>query len=297
MRMLHFSRLRHPARCSSIGIAHRRQQFARARRFCAGPAFVYSVVAFGAAPPERIPSPACNAPLPKHALADAGSELPSETGFVSLFDGTTFSGWTPDLAFSAARGEIPGARWRIKDGAIVGSADSHGRGGFLWLDRAFEDFVLRLQVRLAYPIDSGVFLRVGPTGRSHQVMLDYVPGGEIGAIYIPFERRVHANPEGIRALRPDAWNDLEIRIEGEPARIRVWLNAILITDFQHTAASNQGASPRGGIALQAHPPRAASGATRSAGWVGFRRIRMKELPRPSGDSPTAASDSPLFCDL
>ena len=42
--------------------------------------------------------------------------------------------------------------------------------------------MLTLETKLDYPVDSGVFLRVGETGESHQVTLDYRPDGDIGSI-------------------------------------------------------------------------------------------------------------------
>lgn len=218
-------------------------------------------------------------PILREALADAGQSLVAEPGFETLFAGTSLAGWKPDDAFSIARKEPPGGQWQVEDGAIVGTVDAAGRGGFLRSDRSFTNFILRMQVKLDYPIDSGVFMRVGPTGRSSQVMLDYVPGGEIGAIYVPFERSVFRNPGGILALHKEGWNDLEIRMEGEPARIRVWLNDRLITDFQHTKETNKGVPASGAIAFQASPPSPrASESAPAVGSVHFRNIRIKELP-------------------
>lgn len=216
-------------------------------------------------------------PVLRAALRSAGVVVPDEEGFVPLCDGKTLGDWVSHDAFSAARKETPGSRWWIEDGALVGAPGADGRGGFLWLNRPFADFILKTEVKLDYPIDSGVFLRVGPTGRSHQVMLDYLPTPHIGAIFIPFQKFVYRNPEGFRALRKDEWNDLEIRLEGEPARIRVWLNGRLITDFQHTAETTTDVPTAGGIALQAHPyvgDAAVRGADRT---VRYRNMRIKEL--------------------
>jgi len=207
---------------------------------------------------------------------------PNENGFTPLFDGRTLAGWEAHEGFSAARKESPGSKWRVEDGCLVGAPDAAGRGGFLWVNRAFRDFVFRTEVKLDYPIDSGVFLRCGPTGRSHQVMLDYLPTTYIGAIYVPFQGMVDRCPEGVRSWRANEWNELEIRIEGEPARIRVWLNGKLITDFQHTAESARGASARGGIALQVHPYTGTDIPNSARNTVRYRNIRIKELNSPTG---------------
>jgi hypothetical protein len=209
----------------------------------------------------------------------------AETGFEPLFDGKSLAGWTRHDGFSRARNETPGGKWTVEDGCLVGAPDAQNRGGFLWSERPCQDFILRTEVKLDYPIDSGIFVRCGPTGRSHQIMLDYLPNPYIGAIFIPFQRCVFRCPEGINALRAGAWNDLEIRMEGEPAHIQVRLNGRLITDFQHTADTTRDVPVRGGIALQVHPyvgdpPLPSAGNT-----VRFRHLRIKKLdtqgpPRP-----------------
>ncbi len=71
----------------------------------------------------------------------------------------------------------------------------------------------------------------------------------------------------------DAWNDVRVRIEGEPARIRFWLNGELVTDFQHTAETTQGVPREGTIGLQVHP-----GESYEAGKkVRFRNIAVRRL--------------------
>jgi hypothetical protein len=100
-------------------------------------------------------------------------------GFESLFNGRDLTGWKrhnnlPDHGLAG--------KWTVEQGAIVGIQDPPGQGGFLTTSHTFRDFELRLETKIDWPFDSGVFLRVGPDGKSHQVMLDYRPGGEIGAI-------------------------------------------------------------------------------------------------------------------
>lgn len=215
-------------------------------------------------------------PLVREALARAGLQVPNEEGFVSLFDGKSLSGWTrhdgmPPLHLAG--------KWWVEDGMLLGTQEPAGKGGLLWLDRQYKDFILKLSVQLTYPMDSGVFLRVGPDGRSHQVCLDFRPGSDVGAIFIPFVRHgyVYRNQEGARLVRPDGWNDLEIRMEGEPARIRVWLNDRLLTDFQHTEETTKGVPATGGIALQVHPDVPNLTTWKPGAVVRFRNLRIKEL--------------------
>lgn len=198
-----------------------------------------------------------------------------EPGFESLFDGQTLNGWRKHLGTPT---EHVGGRWEVIDGAITGFQDPPGRGGFLVSDRQFGDFVLRLDVRLDYPVDSGIFLRVGEDGKSHQVTLDYRPNGDIGAIYLPWTQgMVFANPQGVEAFRKDEWNQIEISIRSEPALIQVRLNGRLITDFQHTETTTKGVGRSGGIALQVHPDVSHVKLWREGNRVRFRNIRIKVL--------------------
>lgn len=202
----------------------------------------------------------------------AEEPAPSDGGeFVSLFDGETLDGWSRHTGLPE---DQVGGKWEVVNGAIVGDQDPPGHGGFLVTDEQFGDVELTLETMLDYPVDSGIFLRVGEDGKSHQVTLDYREGGEIGAIYLPWTQGgVHANPEGIEHFEADAWNDVRVRIEGEPARIRFWLNGELVTDFQHTEETTQGVPQQGTIGLQVHP-----GESYEAGKkVRFRNIRVRRL--------------------
>ncbi len=200
----------------------------------------------------------------------------SESGFHSIFDGKTLVGWSKHVGLPA---DNRGGKWTVEDGAIVGGQDPPGKGGFLITDKKYGDFALRLQTYLDWPIDSGIFLRVGEDGKSHQVTLDYRPDGFIGAIYLPWTQgMVKENPEGMSAYRKEQWNDVEIRIEGGPARIRFWLNGQLVTDFQHTEKTTQGVLRSGTIGLQIHPGESWGSGNRAR----FRNIRIKPLA-PEGE--------------
>src|SRR5690606_27210285 len=123
----------------------------------------------------------------------AQATVTADSGFISLFDGETLEGWSRHEDLPE---EQPGGKWEVVDGAIVGDQDPPGHGGFLVTDGEYGEFELALETRLDYPVDSGVFLRVGPDGKSHQVTLDYRENGDIGAIYLPWTQGgVQANPD------------------------------------------------------------------------------------------------------
>jgi len=220
----------------------------------------------------------CSAPPPAQDTSAAtepvggADEAVSEEGFVSLFDGETLDGWHRHDGLPESN---IGGKWEVIDGAIAGDQDPPGAGGFLTTTEIYKDFVLRLEANIDWPIDSGVFLRVGPAGKSHQVTLDNRPEGFIGAIYLPWtQSMVFENPGGAEHFKSGEWNDIEIRMEGEPARIQLHVNGHLVTDFQHTEETTMNAPTEGTLALQIHP----GGEWVEGNKARFRNIRIKTLP-------------------
>ncbi|MDB6072985.1 MAG: hypothetical protein JWO89_625, partial [Verrucomicrobiaceae bacterium] len=55
----------------------------------------------------------------------AMAEDAKDTGFVSIFDGTSLKGWHPSAKSGHSRtsGNTSGGRWVVEDGAITGSQD------------------------------------------------------------------------------------------------------------------------------------------------------------------------------
>ncbi len=214
----------------------------------------------------------CTAGAPGPAQAPAS--LPEE-GFIPLFDGKSLAGWRPHNGVPKAH---VGGKWVVRDGALVGDQGPPGKGGFLITDGRYGDFILRLEVKMDYPTDSGIFLRMGEDGKSHQLTLDHRPLGEIGAIYLPWtQSRVLRNPEGVKSFNRDDWNEVEVRIEGEPARIRFRLNGDLVTDFQHTPETTMGVPAVGYIGLQVHPTVPNLTVWKEGNTIRYRNIRIRPL--------------------
>ena len=194
--------------------------------------------------------------------------------FVSLFNGKDLTGWKRHEGLPGD--DEPTGKWTVEDGTIVGVQDPPGKGGFLTTLQRFRDFELQLETKIDWPFDSGVFLRVGADGKSHQVTLDYRPKGQIGRIYCPWTHAVvHQCPEGIKHFKAGQWNRIRIVCTGEPARIRFWLNDKLVTDFQHTEATTSGIPQEGTIALQIHP----GGKGYDKASARFRNILIRRIRR------------------
>lgn len=203
---------------------------------------------------------------------DQSTDVQSNGDFVSLFNGDDLEGWRRHMNLPV---EQVGGKWEVVDGAIVGDQDPPGHGGFLVTTDKYENYVLRLETKLDYPVDSGIFLRVGEEGESHQITLDYRPEGMIGAVYMAYLKGYVQKNNAEDQFKKKEWNDIKVRIEGHPPRIQFWLNGEKVTDFQHTEETVKGAPKTGFVGLQVHP-----GGNYEAGKkVRFRNIQIKELSR------------------
>ncbi len=209
------------------------------------------------------------------------AESPVDDGFTSLFDGTSLTGWT------VTGGRYDGhASWEVQDGVIVGTQGPNGAGGLLYTEESYSSFELRLEAKIDYPFDSGIFLRMQPPEtqlKGAQITLDYRPDGEVGAIYA--DGFLAHNTEGKDKFLRDQWNDLRVRCTGFDMRIECWLNGELLVDYQLPAGTT-GYAPTGLIGLQVHGARDDEGSAR------FRNVRVRRLPTFGEDTfePRAGGD-------
>jgi hypothetical protein len=204
------------------------------------------------------------------AASSAFSAAPvgGEEGFVSLFNGKDLTGWQGRRL--AKKGYV------VENGCLVCPADG---GGFLFSEKEYADFVLRLEFKLTERANNGVAIRSplvnerpAYEGMEIQILDDPRYEGQLkpaqyhGSIYdvIPARRG---------ALRPvGEWNREEIVARGR--RIRVVLNGEPILDANLDEVKDA-------QLLREHP-----GLARSKGHIGFlghgsrvefRNIRIKEL--------------------
>jgi 3-keto-disaccharide hydrolase len=223
----------------------------------------------------------------------------ADSAFVALFNGRDLAGW-----------RIPtgdNGHWRIVDGVIDYDAESESSGEkHLWTERAFGDFVLKIdwrlkatpfvnpsvpiirfdgshkkdaagrEIHLAVPdADSGIYLR-GSSKSQVNIWCWPVGSGEVYGY-----RTDAAMPPAVRAgvtPRRNAdrdigeWNTFEITLRRD--RLTVALNGVdVITD-----AELPGIPARGPIALQHHGEKKGGTWTAPPSLVQFRNISIKELP-------------------
>jgi hypothetical protein len=210
-----------------------------------------------------------------------------EAGFVPLFDGKTLNGWTE-------MHKAAGPPYFITNGLLASPPNA---GNDLVTDRAFADYILRMDFKLTPGANNGVGIRVPfetndltYSGNEVQILDDddpqYAhldPGQYCGSLYKIFPaKRGALNKVG-------QWNHYEISAIGR--RIKVALNGQTIVDGNLNDVTDRGV-------LRGHP-----GLLRESGhiallghwsYVEFRNILIKELPRPERDNSPPEGFSALF---
>jgi hypothetical protein len=188
-------------------------------------------------------------------------------GFVSIFDGKTFTGWT---------GATSG--YEIVDGTI---RCIPGQGGNLLTEKDYADFILRVEFKLTPGGNNGIGIRapekghVATEGIEIQILDNTAEKYNAIAPY-QFHGSVYGLIPSKREYTPkvNEWNQQEVECVGRKIAIR--LNGVEIVSGDLDEALKNG--PMDG---REHP-----GAKRTSGRVGFlghddpvafRHIRIKEI--------------------
>lgn len=229
-------------------------------------------------------------PLGAAWLAFSAATMAADSGYVSLFNGTSLDGWKGNPKF-----------WSVHEGAITGqtTADNPTRGNtfLVWQDGELKDFVLRLKYRIVPGDDrgfgnSGIQYRSKVADAENWVVGGYQADFEAGRTYsgILYEERgrgilaqrgqkVHILADGKKevvgslgssddiqaAIKDRDWNDYLIVARGN--RLAHYINGhptITVVDDQADKAATTGV-----LALQLHagPPMT----------VQFKDIELKPL--------------------
>ena len=197
------------------------------------------------------------------AALPAQSSCPESESSPRLFDGNSFEGWEGNLEW-----------FRIEKDSIVGGSLTREipRNEFLCTQRQFQDFELRLEVKLeAGEGNAGIQIRSRRIPNHHEVIGYQADVGQVywGALYDESRRReilAQPNPKDLRRiLKPNDWNDYRIRANEN--RIQLWLNGSATVDYlERESGIQQG----GVICLQIHSGPA------SEAW--YRNLVLTQLP-------------------
>jgi len=206
------------------------------------------------------PAVALAAKVALEKLAWAQQGLAAEAGFVPLFDGRTLDGWAIDT---------PGV-WSVRNGVLMGRTPGLSYNDFLRTKRSFEDFTLRVKMRLLWGSgNSGVQFRSKPVPNSHELEGYQADAAQNlwGTLYDESRRKTTlANPGQDFHDRFDlaAWHEYEITTQG--GQILLKLDGVVTVDYREP---DPGIARTGIVALQVH-------ADRRPVEVWFRNIRIRE---------------------
>lgn len=150
----------------------------------------------------------------------ASKALPSENGWIVLFDGKDLSAWS----------QGPDKSWVVEEGVIALKRPFDGKEhnlDYLWTRQQYGDFILELEFKIPERANSGIFLRTADpkdpvyTGIEIQVANSFgrkelSRGGTAGAVYDCLA------PTKNTVKRPGEWNHCRIVCQG--STITVTLN-------------------------------------------------------------------------
>jgi hypothetical protein len=158
-----------------------------------------------------------------------------------LFDGKTLRGWHT----------LPGGKWEVSDGAIVGtSASSESRHGLLASDKSFGDFTIRLKFK-ALKGNSGFYFRADEVGGGvgvHGFQAEIDASNDVGGLYETGGRAwvVQPSAEDVATwFKPQEWNEMAVSAHGR--RIAVHVNGRKTAELK-----NDKGRLKGHLALQLH---------------------------------------------
>jgi len=134
-----------------------------------------------------------------------------------LLDGKTLKGWHT----------LPGGKWEVRDGIVVGSsASSESRHGLLVTDRRYKDFTVRLKFK-ALKGNSGFYFRADETGSGvgvHGFQAEIAESEDVGGLYETGGRAwvVKPTPEDVaRWFKPQEWNQMTVSAHGQHIVVHV----------------------------------------------------------------------------
>ena len=158
-----------------------------------------------------------------------------EPGFTPIFDGKTLKGWEP----------MPGGKWEVVDGAIVGTSPrSERRHGILLSDKEYSDFVVKVKFRVLKG-DSGFYFRSGRVKSAVSVngfQVEVDTSQETGGLYETGGRAWvrKPSPEVVkkRAYKHGEWTDLELSAIGRDVTVKI--NGVVSAELKNDRGRTKG---------------------------------------------------------
>ena len=147
-------------------------------------------------------------------VKDVSTESEEQTGnWIAAFNGRDLAGWQPSGV----------ASWTVNRSQLIGAPGANGKGGTLWTDAVYEDYLLSVTFRATWPIHAGIWLRAAGTERGPRVEIfeNHKATAFTGSVWVPGKGLALANQREDLVDR-ESWNTISVKVRDK--RFQVWLN-------------------------------------------------------------------------
>jgi HEAT repeat protein len=205
------------------------------------------------------------------------ASMPTDEGFVPMFNGKDLTGWQGLVENPIARAKMKPVdlakkqadankkmteNWSAKDGCIWFS----GNGDNLCSIKDYTDFEMFVDWKITKRGDSGIYLRGSPQVQIWDTSRVEV-GAQVGSGGLYNNQKNQSKPLAVADNPIDDWNTFRIVMIGE--KVSVWLNGMLVVDnvvLENYWDRSVPIFPKGAIELQAH-----------GNQLAFRDIYVREI--------------------
>ena len=213
-----------------------------------------------------------NVPRPEEQLLNTDAEPNVKDGFVSLFNGSDLTGWSPKGGTCT---------FEAKDGLLVGTCVPGSNSTYLSTENAgFSDFIFSCDMKWKVDCNTGIMFRAqskpgkndtetvfGPQAEMEGFSKDRhwsggIYGQSCGGYFYPLWLKEHQ--EARAAAKEGEWNRVTISAKGNV--VKTWINGVPAAHWV-----DDGTYAKGFFGLQMHKG--------EKGKVLFRNIRVKELKK------------------
>ena len=209
-------------------------------------------------------------------------KMPSDKGFVPIFNGKDFTGWEGLVQNPIARSKMSPRKlaaeqakaneqmmkdWYIENGVIGFKGEGYNN---ICTIKDYGDFEMLVDWKITNGGDSGIYLRGTPQVQIWDTARVDV-GAQVGSGGLYNNQKHESKPLQVADNPIDEWNTFRIKMVGE--RVTVHLNGVLVTDnvvLENYWDRKQAIFAKEAIELQAHGED-----------LGFRNIYVREIG--SGD--------------
>jgi hypothetical protein len=144
---------------------------------------------------------------------ETDSEDAQSPDWIAAFNGRDLTGWKTSGA----------ATWTVKRGRLMGAAGANGKGGTLWTDAVYGDYLLSVTFRAEWPIHAGIWLRTAGSqkGPRLEIFEDHKAKAFTGSVWVPSKGLALTNLSEDLIDR-ESWNTISVKVQEK--RFQVWLN-------------------------------------------------------------------------